>query len=147
MLVSFRCVLLLVRLLVVASLRVGGRCGPRDRDRDRGCVTPFNHNDKRVLQVILHMPILFKPVVVIRLRGAGNNPNHDRNYNDIPYLTKRNFQWNCLPTIDFNERVLNLLNNGLGSVSIKSGTLLATVRETDPGGRLGNPMRAVWVAV
>ena len=102
----------------------------------------FN-NDKRVLQVILHMPILFKPVVVIRLRGAGNNPNHDRNYNDIPYLTQRNFQWNCLPTIDFNERVLNLLNNGLGSVSIKSGTLLATVRETDPGGRLGNPMRAV----
>lgn len=100
-------------------------------------------DDNIAMQAILHMPILFKPVIVLRLRGSGNNPNHDRTYNDIPYLTQRNFQWNGLPTIDFNEKVLNLLNNGLGSVSIKSGTLLSTVRETDPGGRLGNPMRAV----
>ena len=42
-LVSFRCVLLLGRLLVTASLRVSGGCGPCDRSCDRDRITPFNY--------------------------------------------------------------------------------------------------------
>ena len=34
-------------------------------------------------------------------------------------------------------------NNGLGSMTIKGGTLLSTVRRTDPGGIFGTPPRAV----
>ena len=79
----------------------------------------------------------------IRLRGGtGSEPNTDSKFNEIPYLSKMNFMWNGLPCLDFDEKVLNILNNGLGSINIKSGTLLATVRRTDPGGILGNPPRA-----
>ena len=45
--------------------------------------------------------------------------------------------------MDFNEKVLFLLQNGLGSMMSNGGTLLQTVRQTDPGGVLGNPARAV----
>ena len=83
-------------------------------------------------------------IKAVRIRGgAGSEPNTDSKFNEIPYLTKMNFMWNGLPCLDFDERVLNVLNNGLGSINIKSGTLLATVRRTDPGGLLGNPPRAV----
>ena len=80
--------------------------------------------------------------MMLRLRGAGDNANVDSKFNEIPYLSKMNFMWNGLPCLDFGEKVLNLLNNGLGSMNIKSGTLLATIRRTDPGGVLGNPPRA-----
>ena len=36
-----------------------------------------------------------------------------------------------------------MLENGLGSMLINGGTLLETVKRQDPGGVLGNPMRAV----
>ena len=80
---------------------------------------------------------------LLRLRGAGDpNPNQDSKFNEIPYLSKMNFTWNGLPCIDFDEKILNILNNGLGSMNIKGGTLLQTVRRTDPGGLNGNPPRA-----
>ena len=80
--------------------------------------------------------------MMLRLRGAGDNANVDSKFNEIPYLSKMNFMWNGLPCLDFGEKVLNMLNNGLGSMNIKNGTLLATIRRTDPGGVLGNPPRA-----
>lgn len=78
----------------------------------------------------------------LRLRGSGDNPSLDNKFHDIPYLSKMNFMWNGLPCVDFDEKILNILNNGLGSMDIKGGTLLATVRREDPGGVLGNPPRA-----
>ena len=82
---------------------------------------------------------------VIRLRGGvgGTDPNTDEKFNDIPYLTSSKFKWNGLPCFDFIEKVKNILDNGLGSINIKDGTLLMTVRMIDPGGINGNPMRIV----
>jgi hypothetical protein len=81
----------------------------------------------------------FKP---LRLRGSGD-PNNDSKFNEIPYLTKIRFEWDGLPCIDFQERILNQLDNGLGSMLHSGATLLMTVNRTDPGGVFGNPMRAV----
>ena len=77
----------------------------------------------------------------LRLRGSGD-PNNDSKFNDIPYLTNMRFEWDGLPCLDFGEKILNPLNNGLGSMNVKGATLLETVQERDPGGRLGNPPRA-----
>ena len=79
----------------------------------------------------------------LRLRGRGDDPNHDSKNFEIPYLTNAKFRWDGLPCIDFREKVLNVLENGLGSMLINGGTLLETVKRQDPGGVLGNPMRAV----
>ena len=49
----------------------------------------------------------------LKLRGGGGDVNHDKSYNQIPYLNNIAFEWNGLPSIDFNERVLYPLNNGL----------------------------------
>ena len=82
-------------------------------------------------------------VYSLRVRGGGNNDmNNDSKYNDIPALTKLNFQWNGLPCIDFDERVLNVLNAGLGSISSDGDTLLDTCLQVDAGGVLGAPPRA-----
>ena len=80
---------------------------------------------------------------VTRIRGGGD----DEKYNDIPSLTSSRFMWDGLPCIDFQEKVMYPLNNGLGSVYVKGtnqtgATLLQTVRQTDPGGVLGTPARA-----
>ena len=79
----------------------------------------------------------------LRLRGKGDDVNNDSKHHDIPYLTNIKFRWDGLPCIDFRERVLHILENGLGTTLAGGGTLLQTVLETDPGGRLGNPARAV----
>jgi hypothetical protein len=79
---------------------------------------------------------------VLRVRGGTNDPNSDKRFNEIPYLSNIRFEWDGLPTIDFQERVMNQLDNGLGSILQSGATLLATVNEVDPGGRLGNPLRA-----
>ena len=82
------------------------------------------------------------PFKTLRLRGSGNDFNNDKTHNEIPYLSKIGFLWNGLPMIDFQEFVMNPLNNGLGSISMKDATLLATVQRSDPGGVFGNPTRA-----
>ena len=78
----------------------------------------------------------------LRVRGGAGDPSSDKIFNEIPYLTNIRFEWDGLPSIDFQERVLNQLDNGLGSVLQSGATLLQTVNERDPGGRLGNPLRA-----
>ena len=75
----------------------------------------------------------------LRLRGKGDDVNNDSKHHDITYLTNIKFRWDGLPCIDFRERVLHILENGLGTTLTGGGTLLQTVLETDPGGRLGNP--------
>ena len=42
--------------------------------------------------------------------GGGNDVNNDSKFNDIPALTKIGFQWNGLPCIDFDEKVLFMFN-------------------------------------
>ena len=79
----------------------------------------------------------------LRLRGSGEDMNNDDKFNKIPYLDNIRFKWNGLPCMDFREKVLFLLENGLGSMMSNGGTLLQTVRQRDPGGVLGNPARAV----
>ena len=76
----------------------------------------------------------------MRLRGGADE--QDKNYNDIPYLTKRNFIWDGIPCLDFREKIMYPLDNGLGSIWQKGGTLLQTVKYVDPGGVRGNPPRA-----
>ena len=66
----------------------------------------------------------------LRLRGSGD-PNNDSKFNDIPYLTNMRFEWDGLPCLDFGEKILNPLNNGLGSMNVKGATLLETVQERD----------------
>ena len=75
----------------------------------------------------------------LRVRGGAGDPSSDKRFNEIPYLTNIRFEWDGLPSIDFQERVLNQLDNGLGSILQSGATLLQTVNERDPGGRLGNP--------
>ena len=78
----------------------------------------------------------------LRLRGAGEDVNNDTKFNEIPYLTNIRFKWNGLPCIDFREKVLFILENGLGTMLINGGTLLQAVQQSDPGGVMGNPPRA-----
>ena len=75
----------------------------------------------------------------IRMRGGTPDPNNDSKHNTIPYLTNIKFIYNGLPCIDFQERVMDPLNNGLGSMNVKGATLLQTALEQDPGGLRGNP--------
>ena len=81
----------------------------------------------------------------LRIRGGGDT---DDKYNVVPSLTDMRFMWDGLPCIDFRERIMYPLENGLGAVYVKGsnqtgGTLLQTVRRIDAGGVLGNPARLV----
>ena len=77
----------------------------------------------------------------MRLRG-GTNPNLRKEHYDIPSLTKQRFMWNGLRDIDFVEKIMFPLRNGLGQTSFKDASLLDCAERTDPGGILGNPPRA-----
>lgn len=80
----------------------------------------------------------------IRIRGGtSENPNADEKSNEIPYLRDSKFFWNGLPCIDFIEIVMFPLENGLASMSVKGYSLLDAVNQTDAGGILGNPARAI----
>ena len=79
----------------------------------------------------------------LRLRG-GMSPrneyvNNDSKFNEIPYLTNMKFLWNGRPCIDFNLKVMFQIDNGLGSITVGSDTLLKTAQLTDEGGALGKP--------
>jgi hypothetical protein len=81
----------------------------------------------------------------LRLRGGmntGTNPNIRKDLFDIPSLTKARFTYDGLRDVDFIERTLYTLRNGLAQVTWKDATMLATVERSDPGGVLGNPPRA-----
>ena len=88
-----------------------------------------------------------KTTFILRVRGGVGEPNVDRRANEVPYLTNIKFMWNGLPCIDFQELVMNPLDNGLGSITVNGATLLETVRMTDPGGVLGmepEALAACW---
>ena len=87
----------------------------------------------------------------LRLRG-GMSPrneyvNNDSKFNEIPYLTNIKFLWNGRPCIDFNLKVMFQIDNGLGSITVGSDTLLKTAQLTDEGGALGNPSAAACAAM
>ena len=77
----------------------------------------------------------------MRLRG-GMNPNIKKDLFDVPSLTKSRFMWNGQRSITFVEQIAYPLRNGLGQVTHKDASLLATAEHKDPGGILGNPPRA-----
>ena len=79
----------------------------------------------------------------IRLRGGMDNPNIDEKTSEIPYLKDQRFYWNGFPCIDFIEKIVMPLENGLATITVKGYSLLDTCKQTDAGGVLGNPARAV----
>ena len=79
----------------------------------------------------------------LRIRGGMDNPNVDNKSADIPYLTEKKFIWDGLPCIDFIEKVVFPIENGLATMTVKGYSLLDTCRQTDAGGVFGNPPRAV----
>ena len=91
---------------------------------------------------MIYLEMLIQLDVALRLRGGSPDANNDSKHNEIPYLSNMRFMWSGLPSIDFQDLVMNPLNNGLGSMNIKGGTLLQTANNNDPGGVLGNPPRA-----
>ena len=109
----------------------------------RGCVMLDMIMNVTVIHMSQHGSLigLTQQRPALRLRGSGD-PNNDSKYNEIPYLSNIRFEWDGLPCLDFNEKIMYPLNNGLGSMNIKGATLLQAVQETDPGGRLGIPPRA-----
>ena len=51
---------------------------------------------------------LFLPAPTpLRLRGGAGDPSSDKSFNEIPYLSNIRFEWDGLPSIDFQKRVLN----------------------------------------
>ena len=86
----------------------------------------------------------FPMTTTIRVRGGGDADTSK--YHELPALKQRNFLWDGLPCIDFQERVMYPFKNALGGVWVKgqasSATLLDTIEQTDPGGVRGNPPRA-----
>ena len=75
----------------------------------------------------------------LRLRGGMTDReklqfiSNDKNFNEIPYLTNIRFLWNGLPTIDFIIKIMYPINNGLGSITVGSDTLLTTALNRDKG--------------
>ena len=109
------------------------------------------HHTNTLIRCDSLMPLLMDihttSINSLRLRGGGGDANSSKDYNQIPYLTNMNFKWNGLPCIDFQERVLYPLNNGLGSVLCNGATLLATCKRSDPGAIHGTPSTAAAAAL
>ena len=68
-----------------------------------------------------------------------DNPNIDEKTSEIPYLKDQRFYWNGFPCIDFIEKIVMPLENGLATITVKGYSLLDTCKQTDAGGVLGNP--------
>ena len=79
----------------------------------------------------------------IRIRGGMNNPKDDEKTDEIPALKNKRFFWDGLPRLDFNEAIMQPLENGLATVMIKGFSLLDGCRQRDAGGLFGNPSRMV----
>ena len=73
----------------------------------------------------------------LRLKGAGpgfQHPHiHPSEYR-IEGFEKNNFLWSGIPFPEFNERIRDPLNMGLGSRSLHNWSLLATAERRDAGG-------------
>ena len=132
-------------ITIVATSTIVDRRDMEPSDGTERCLS----NNKRMINSFSTFAFLFiagisMPMSSLRMRGGGD----DEKYNDIPSLTSSKFMWDGLPCIDFQEKIMYPLNMGLGSVYVKGSnqtgaTLLQTVKQTDPGGTLGTPARAV----
>ena len=80
---------------------------------------------------------LGKHEYTLRLRGGGDT---DKRIHEIPFLNDIKFIWNGRPCIDFIDKIMYPLNNGLASVTLGKSSLYNTAMETDPAGRLGVPL-------
>ena len=79
----------------------------------------------------------------LRLRGGMDNPSGNQKDARVPYFDNIRFMFKGIPCVDFNEKVMMPLQNGLATVSVRGYSLLDTCRRIDAGGILGNPARAV----
>ena len=77
----------------------------------------------------------------MRIRGGMDNPKDDEKTDEIAALKNKRFFWDGLPRIDFNEAILQPLENGLATVMVKGWSLLDACRQRDAGGLFGNPSR------
>lgn len=77
----------------------------------------------------------------LRLRGSGDDPNFDKQWNKSPALDAKGFKYNGMPQVDFTEKTLAVLKNGLGAIADREASLLDNVLRNDPGGTgpLANP--------
>ena len=96
--------------------------------------------------ILLFDSISFIPKLTsLRLRGGAGDPSSDKRFNEIPYLRMLPiFALNGMVDLQLTSRGESSTNltNGLGSILQSGATLLMTVNEVDPGGNLGNPIRA-----
>jgi hypothetical protein len=91
---------------------------------------------------MLHFHYQLPICIALVLRGGMDNPSGNFKDINIPYLSNIRFMWKGIPCVDFHEKVMMPLENGLASVSIQGYTLLETCNQTDAGGVFGNPPRA-----
>ena len=99
-----------------------------------------NENAITKLSLSLMLPTYLKLMnlnTFVRIRGGGED---DKRANEVPYLNNIRLYWHGLPMVDFAEKILHPLQNGLACIIIGKATLLDTALEKDPAGRLGNPL-------
>ena len=101
---------------------------------------PLRFKEIATMHILDEHHILLKSIklysivpTMIRVRGAGFERLHDKEYSNIPKLTQMNFKWNGLPMPFFQERIMYILDMGLGSVLQKDYSLLANVQNRDAG--------------
>ena len=101
--------------------------------------TSNNITDNYEILSITNIGFNTKIIHVIRVRGSGDT---DKKIHEIPYLNDIRFMWNGRPCIDFTDKVMYPLNNGLASITLGKASLYTTALERDPAGILGNPLPA-----
>lgn len=104
--------------------------------------TCFNHAIDIGYGILMHVEINFQQCSALRIRGGMDNPSADEKSSEIPYLTNQKFSWDGLPCIDFIEKIMLPLENGLATMTVKGYSLLDACNQTDAGGVLGVPPRA-----
>lgn len=72
----------------------------------------------------------------LRVRGGMpyNNPNIRSGEYRIEYLENIKFIWDGIPTPEFRDKILPLINMGLGTTSMDGWSLLSTAERRDAGG-------------
>ena len=78
----------------------------------------------------------------LRIHGAGNDLDTKCNH-EILLLNDIKFFWNSRLCVNFIEKVMHLVNNGVASILHAKGSLLATALDTDPcsAGARGIPLQ------
>jgi len=106
-----------------------------ETDHQSSYYYPFNFNSTNYDVNVITDTSIF--VYILRVRGGGDT---DKNLNEIPFLNDIKFIWNGRPGIDFIEKIMYPLNNGLASITVSKASLYETAMEIYPAGRLGTPL-------